>query len=120
MLCSIVQLTAINDNPGMLYQAPHVHVHCGASYYMSNIIVASCIAHIAMRGSKLCMHAYMYRLSCKSQYAYKLSSLNSLGEGAGNYIAIATMYTSPAYVSVTTPQECTQLHTCNMHACVRI
>ena len=43
-----------------------------------------------------------------------ISSLNSLGGWAGNYI-IATMYTM---VSVTTPQECSQLR--NMHARVRI
>ena len=63
------------------------------------------VAHIIwVQALHACMHtmsctslASQNIMVCKSQCACKLSSLDSLGEGAGNYIA--TMYTSPAYVS---------------------
>ena len=62
VLFKILQLIAINDNPGVLYRAPHVH--CGASYCMSNIIIAaSCSYNNIMGPSTSCMHAYMYKLS---------------------------------------------------------
>ena len=71
---------------------------CCIQYHMYTVVPAiACpilslqVAHIWVQALHACMHtcislASQTIVACKSQYACKLSSLKSLGEGAGNYI----------------------------------